>query len=176
MAFHIHLPAAQPPPTFTLTPSIFWDAVRERRDTDDFLPLLEGRNDLISHFAYFTSLNVTIDRLERVVTRTRGEMHHVFTEMITTGLAQRAAPFVQQRRNRPHPYRRPTRRYSGSSSSSSEYYSPPSFPSSVLSSNLSSPDPNDIPLPIPQSSRLQTTGTRLNPIRVDIEEPDNVEP
>ena len=162
MAFHVHLPSARPTPTFTLTPAELWEATRNRNDTDDFLTFLGDRNDLRSHFSYFTSLNVTITRLERMVTQTRAEMHHVYSEMSKSGLLKRAAPFIQRCRNRHQPYARPVRQSPLSSMSSLSSYHTASL----------SPNPNDLPIPIPQSSHLQVAGSQHNPIRIDVPHDD----
>lgn len=150
-----------------LPPSEFWADVQDRRDTNELLPLLDGRNDLISHFSYFTSLNVTIDRLERIAARSRAEMHHVYAELTTHDFLQRITPFIQRRRTyRFDPYLRPVRRtvrvpFTRTPSTSSYY------------SVDSSPDPNDIPnpnlfrSPIGTMTVTDSHGSREFPIDVD---------
>jgi hypothetical protein len=65
----------------TLTAYEFWNYVKDDTDNDEVLELLGGRNELISHFLYFSSLAHTLDDLDKIVKKKKKEIGHVFTEL-----------------------------------------------------------------------------------------------
>ena len=168
-----------------ITPSEFWRYVQERRDMNEVLAALDGRPDLLSHFTLYVSLNLTIDRLERMTSRTRTTMRETFNDLANDDFIYRTSPFVHRQHRRFHPYQRPNRPVPPSletSPPSTVYHSAAGSTShsSIPSSNLSSPDPNDIPGPQaisgPSVGRLGVTippGTQSNPINVD-DIPDDI--
>jgi hypothetical protein len=92
----------------TLTAHEFWSYAKNDADCDEILELLEGRNELISHFLYFSSLGHTLDDLNELMKKKKKEIGHVFTELTQSPVfRQRTAQFVRQK-HRLHPYRRPT--------------------------------------------------------------------
>jgi hypothetical protein len=95
------------PQQITLFAHEFWNYVKSDADCDEILKLLEGRNELISHFLYFSSLGHTLDDLNELVKKKKKEVGHVFTELTQSPVfRQRTEPFVR-RKHRLHPYRRP---------------------------------------------------------------------
>jgi hypothetical protein len=91
----------------TLTAREFWNDVKDDTDCDEVLELLGGRNELISHFLYFSSLAHTLDDLDTIVKKKKKEIDHVFTELTQSPEFRRlTTPFIE-RKHRPHPYRRP---------------------------------------------------------------------
>jgi hypothetical protein len=96
------------PQQITLTAYEFWGYVKNDIDNDTVLELLEGRNELISHFLYFSSIANTLDDLDKLVKKKKKEIAHVFTKLTQSPeFCRLTAPFVR-RQHRFHPYRRPT--------------------------------------------------------------------
>lgn len=63
--------------------------------------LIEDRNDIRSHLHYFTSLNRTIDSLQQLINEHRGEMQHVFNDIMRQEVVQLIAPEIVYRMTRP---------------------------------------------------------------------------
>jgi hypothetical protein len=94
--------------SITLTPYEFWTYVKDDEDCDKILKLLGDRNELVSHFLYFSSLARTIDELDELIKTKRKEVTHVFTELSRLPNFRRLTdPHIRQK-HRLHPYRRPS--------------------------------------------------------------------
>ena len=131
--------------------------------------LIEDRNDIRSHLHYFTSLNRTIDSLQQLINEHRGEMQHVFNDIMRQEVVQLIAPEILYRMTRPtlRRRRRPTP-YPSTSSSSDEYYSTNSSltnPSNRYHNNEF--DLNEPVIPINTLSSNSSPGSSNNPIDVD---------
>jgi hypothetical protein len=96
---------SQQPPSITLTPYKFWTYVKADIDCDEVLDRLNNRHDLISHFLYFSSLGLTIDKLDDLLKKKKKEVGHVFKELTQLPDFQRLIePFIRQKHH-PHLYR-----------------------------------------------------------------------
>ena len=92
----------------TLAAHEFWTYVKDDADCDEVLELLDGRNELISHFIYFSSLGHTLDDLNTLMKKKKKEIEHVYTELTQSPVFRRRTEQFVRRKHRPHPYRRPT--------------------------------------------------------------------
>jgi hypothetical protein len=97
-----------PQQPITLTAYEFWGYVKDDTDCDEVLELLGGRNELISHFLYFSSLGHTLDDFDKLVKKKKKEIAHVYTELTQSPEFRRLTASFVRRQHRLHLYRRPS--------------------------------------------------------------------
>lgn len=122
-----------PTPEIIVDSQDFWTFVQEGRDSDEVCEAIGDNAHLVSLYATFVALNVTIDRFQRLISRTRREMNEVFEGLTTPEFIRRTSPFIRRKNaERTHPYtRRPASSFGGSptsSSTTSQFGTPESSP------------------------------------------------